>query len=159
MKMTLEQQRAKMTLAQQRAKGKLTSEWQCAYSLGESLATLRALVRMGVADIADGAPGTMFSPRTRILFRMRRNADENVRGNEARMGSEDGMKSIDENLYDDLIRDAGRYNFLRRKFAIVQSTQGGAEFVSTNMPRPTYVAPNAAAELDAAIDAAINGGE
>ena len=69
----------KMTLAQQRAKGKLTSEWQCAYSLGESLSTLRALVRMGVADIADGTPGAMFSPRTGILFRMRRNADENAR--------------------------------------------------------------------------------
>lgn len=69
----------KMTNSQQRAKSKLTNEWQCAYSLGESLATLRALVRMGVADVIDGGPGSMFSPRTSILFRVRRNADENAR--------------------------------------------------------------------------------
>ena len=56
--------------------------------------------------------------------------------------------------YDDLMFDAARYRFLRRKFAIVGGS-GGAEFHALNLPRPTYIAPDAAAELDAAIDATV----
>jgi len=56
--------------------------------------------------------------------------------------------------YDDLMFDAARYRFLRRKFAIVGGG-GGAEFHALNLPRPTYIAPDAAAELDAAIDATV----
>lgn len=40
-----------MTNSQQRAKSKLTNEWQCAYSLSESVATLQALVKAGVAEM------------------------------------------------------------------------------------------------------------
>jgi hypothetical protein len=46
--------------------------------------------------------------------------------------------------------DAARYRFLRRKFAIV-----GEQFHAINLPSPTYVAPDAAIELDAVIDAEI----
>ena len=56
--------------------------------------------------------------------------------------------------YDDLLYDAERYRFLRRKFAIVGGGDG-AEFHALNLPRPTYIAPDPAAELDAAIDASV----
>ena len=56
--------------------------------------------------------------------------------------------------YDDLLYDAERYRFLRRKFAIVGGGDG-AEFRALNLPRPTYIAPDPAAELDAAIDASV----
>lgn len=46
--------------------------------------------------------------------------------------------------------DAERYRFIRRKFAIV-----GDEFVAINLPRPVYLAPDPAYELDAVIDQAI----
>ena len=49
-----------------------------------------------------------------------------------------------------MAKDAARYRFLRRKFAIV-----GAEFSALNLPRPTYIAPDPATELDAAIDDAV----
>lgn len=50
---------------------------------------------------------------------------------------------------DALRADAERYRWLRRKACII-----GAEFVFVNLPQPTYVAPDPARELDAAIDAA-----
>jgi len=60
-----------MTPTQSRTAAKLTDEWQCAYSLKESLSTLRALVRLGVAESRSG-PGAIFSPRTAIEFRKRK---------------------------------------------------------------------------------------
>jgi len=49
-------------------------------------------------------------------------------------------------------RDAARYRLLRRKFAIISDGEGHAEFCPINLPRPTYIAPNAAIELDTALD-------
>ena len=48
--------------------------------------------------------------------------------------------------------DAARYRLLRRKFAIISDGKGHAEFCAINLPRPTYIAPNAAIELDTALD-------
>ncbi|OZI21760.1 hypothetical protein CAL18_12615 [Bordetella genomosp. 7] len=50
---------------------------------------------------------------------------------------------------DELAKDAERYRLVRRKVRIV-----GNDFHIVNL-RPTYVAPDAAAELDAVADAAI----
>jgi len=48
-----------------------------------------------------------------------------------------------------LMDDAARYRFIRRKFEIILG-----RFVALDLPRPTYIAPDAARELDATIDAA-----
>ena len=48
--------------------------------------------------------------------------------------------------------DAARYRLLRRKLAIISDGEGNAEFCPINLPRPTYIAPNAAIELDTALD-------
>lgn len=48
--------------------------------------------------------------------------------------------------------DAARYRLLRRKFAIISDGEGNAEFCPINLPRPTYIAPNSAIELDTALD-------
>lgn len=48
--------------------------------------------------------------------------------------------------------DAARYRLLRRKFAIISDGNGNAEFCPINLPRPTYIAPNTAIELDTALD-------
>ena len=48
--------------------------------------------------------------------------------------------------------DAARYRLLRRKFAIISDGKGNAEFCPINLPRPTYIAPNTAIELDTALD-------
>lgn len=48
--------------------------------------------------------------------------------------------------------DAARYRLLRRKFAIISNGEGNAEFCPINLPRPTYIAPNTAIELDTALD-------
>ena len=48
--------------------------------------------------------------------------------------------------------DAARYRLLRRKFAIISDGDGNAEFCPINLPRPTYIAPNTAIELDTALD-------
>ena len=53
-------------------------------------------------------------------------------------------------------KDAERYRYLRRKFAII-GNGGAAEFHALNLPPPAFVAPDPAAELDAVIDAAIGG--
>lgn len=47
-----------------------------------------------------------------------------------------------------MAKDAARYRYLRRKVAIA-----GAQFLVMNLPSPVYVAPDAAAEFDAALDA------
>ena len=57
-----------------------------------------------------------------------------------------------------LAADAARYRWLRRKFGIVAAVDG-AQFCALNMPRPAYIAPDAAAELDAAIKARTAAGE
>lgn len=41
---------------------------------------------------------------------------------------------------------------LRRKFAIISDGEGHAEFCAINLPRPTYIAPSSAIELDTALD-------
>ncbi len=48
--------------------------------------------------------------------------------------------------------DAARYRLLRRKFAIISDGEGHAEFCAINLPRPTYIAPSSAIELDTALD-------
>jgi hypothetical protein len=48
--------------------------------------------------------------------------------------------------------DAARYRLLRRKFAIISDGEGNAEFCPINLPRPVYIAPNTAIELDTALD-------
>lgn len=48
--------------------------------------------------------------------------------------------------------DAARYCLLRRKFAIISDGEGNAEFCPINLPRPTYIAPSSAIELDTALD-------
>lgn len=54
-----------------------------------------------------------------------------------------------------LAADAARYRWLRRKFGIVAAVDG-AQFCALNMPVPTRdIVPDAAAELGAAIDAAM----
>ncbi len=58
-----------LTKAQRRALGKLSSVPKCAYDLGESLSTLRALCKKGLAkDVTKGSLGAMFSPRTHFMF-------------------------------------------------------------------------------------------
>lgn len=47
-----------------------------------------------------------------------------------------------------MAKDAERYRYLRRKVAIA-----GAQFLVMNLPSPVHVAPDAAAEFDAALDA------
>jgi len=58
-----------LTESQTYAANKLTKEPQCAYRLGASLATMRVLVRKGVAkDVTPPGPGALFSPRTHYMF-------------------------------------------------------------------------------------------
>lgn len=51
-----------------------------------------------------------------------------------------------------MAKDAERYRLLRRKFAIISDGEGHAEFCAINLPRPTYIAPSSAIELDTALD-------
>lgn len=51
-----------------------------------------------------------------------------------------------------MANDAARYRLLRRKFAIISDGESNAEFCPINLPRPTYIAPNTAIELDTALD-------
>ena len=51
-----------------------------------------------------------------------------------------------------MAKDAERYRLLRRKFAIISDGEGHAEFCVINLPRPTYIAPSSAIELDTALD-------
>ena len=46
-------------------------EWFCACDLQCSIATLRSLYRNGYLEI-DSQPNAMFSPRVRIMFRLKR---------------------------------------------------------------------------------------
>ena len=65
----------KMTKAQERAKGKLTSEWQSAYDMQESIPTLEGLVARKVAVMKRDTLGVLYSPRTSIQFRLSSNAE------------------------------------------------------------------------------------
>ena len=58
-----------------------------------------------------------------------------------------GDVSVSEQLRR-MAKDAERYRYLRRKVAIA-----GAQFLVMNLPSPVYVAPDAAAEFDSALDA------
>lgn len=60
----------KLTKAQERALTKLTHEWQCAYTIGESLPTLEGLVARKAAIMKRDTLGTMYSPRTAIHFKL-----------------------------------------------------------------------------------------
>jgi len=61
----------KLTPAQQKALPKLTGEWQCAYSIGVSMATLSALCSKGFAEHKQDALGAMFSPTTANHYRLK----------------------------------------------------------------------------------------
>ena len=62
-----------------------------------------------------------------------------------------GDVSVSEQL-SRMAKDAERYRLLRRKFAIISDLEGHAKFCAINLPRPTYIAPSSAIELDAALD-------
>lgn len=64
----------KLTSIQQRALNKLKklNDWECAYSLKESMATLDALVRKGLLKKRGaGKVGSMFEPRVVIEYKVR----------------------------------------------------------------------------------------
>lgn len=65
----------KLTPTQERAAGKLTNEWQCAYTLRETIATLNALHRKHIADKRVDSLGSMFSPRTVTEYRLAKTND------------------------------------------------------------------------------------
>lgn len=60
----------KLTEPQKRALAKMTHEWQCAYSLKESLNTLQALKRKGAVEHKRDILGAMFSPTTANHYRL-----------------------------------------------------------------------------------------
>lgn len=61
----------KLTKAQERALSKLTPTLQSAFFLEESLPTLNALVRKGLAIHDVTTLGSMFSPRTAHLYALK----------------------------------------------------------------------------------------
>lgn len=60
----------KLSKTQERALSKLSYKWQSAYEIGESIATLNALVRHGLAKSKTDELGYMYSPRTAIYFKV-----------------------------------------------------------------------------------------
>jgi len=60
----------KLTPAQQVALARCTAEWQSAYQLRASIATLDALVKRGILQRHTDAHGYMFSPRTANHYRL-----------------------------------------------------------------------------------------
>lgn len=60
-----------LSAAQNRASNKLTREWQSAYGLQESLATLDALVKHGLCIRRGGGLGSIFSPRTSWEYKLK----------------------------------------------------------------------------------------
>lgn len=60
----------KLTKVQERAKAKLTDEWQCAYSLQESIPTLDRLVCCGYA-VKKRELGSLFCPRTALRYKLK----------------------------------------------------------------------------------------
>ena len=61
---------ATLTSAQQSALDGCTDDWQSAYQIGASLATLDALVKRGILEHHASALGGMFSPRTANYYRL-----------------------------------------------------------------------------------------
>lgn len=59
----------KLSTAQKRALEKATSEWKTAYTLQESLATLNALVRLGLLQKRRTELGSMYDPRNANAYR------------------------------------------------------------------------------------------
>jgi hypothetical protein len=55
---------------QKRALGKLTNEWECAYTIGESMNTLDALCKKGLALHSCDRLGASFSPRTANKYKL-----------------------------------------------------------------------------------------
>ncbi len=55
-----------------------------------------------------------------------------------------------------LEKDAARYRWLRRKVGII-AKHGHADFEIVNLPKPTHIAPRPDIELDAVIDADMEG--
>lgn len=68
------------------------------------------------------------------------------------MGPQDGGDVPVSEQLRRMAKDAERYRLLRRKFAIISDGEGHAEFCAINLPRPTYIAPSSAIELDTALD-------
>ena len=67
-----------LTKAQQRALGKMSpGQAYCAHELGESLATLDALVKKGYLEKRAGL-GTIFFPRTEIQYVRRRSKAKGI---------------------------------------------------------------------------------
>ena len=65
----------KLTKAQERAKGKLTTEWQTAYEIQETIPTLEGLVSRNLAVMKYDL-GSYFSPRTSIYFKLKNTIDQ-----------------------------------------------------------------------------------
>ena len=61
---------ATLTSAQQSALEGCADDWQSAYQIGASLATLDALVKRGILEQRTDALGGMFSPRTSNFYRL-----------------------------------------------------------------------------------------
>jgi len=61
----------KLSKTQERALAKLSDNWRCAYALRERLVTLDSLVRKGLAEEKSN-PGSLFSPRINIDFRLQK---------------------------------------------------------------------------------------
>ena len=59
----------KPSAAQERALSKLSTKWQCAYELKESLNVLDGLVKRGVAMV-QYLPGSTAFPRTSIEYKL-----------------------------------------------------------------------------------------
>lgn len=59
-----------LTSAQQSALDGCADDWQSAYQIGASLATLDALVKRGILERRTDALGSIFSPRTANYYRL-----------------------------------------------------------------------------------------
>ena len=62
---------AKPSLAQQAALANCAPQWQSAYEIGATLATLDALVRLGILEHHAETLGALFSPRTANYYRLK----------------------------------------------------------------------------------------
>lgn len=61
----------KLSRAQQEALTRCSDDWQSAYSIGATLATLDALVRLGELEHHAETLGALFSPRTANYYRLK----------------------------------------------------------------------------------------
>jgi hypothetical protein len=72
----------KLTPAQQVALARCTAEWQSAYRLQASIATLDALVKRGILQRHTDALGAMFSPRNANNYRLAAANEKPAQGKE-----------------------------------------------------------------------------